>query len=76
MKQKITIELEDGLIRRARVLAAQRRTSIDQILADELIRVVEDEDLRKGAKRKALADLATGFHLGGNPAPRNALHER
>lgn len=76
MKQNITIALERELIRRARVLAAQRATSISQMLGDELTRMVEETELRDRAKRRALADLQTGFHLGGRPASRDELHER
>lgn len=76
MKQNITISLERELIRRARVLAAQRDTSVSRLLADELTRVVEQAGRRESAKRQALADLDRGFRLGGRPASREELHER
>jgi len=36
MKQNITISLDKDLIRKVRVLAAQRETSMSRMLADEL----------------------------------------
>ena len=76
MKQNITLRLDQDLIKRARAIAAQRSTSISQMLSDELSRIVERAEEYELARRAALADLEKGFHLGGRPAPRDKLHER
>lgn len=77
MKQNITLSLDKELIKRARVLAAQRQMSVSQMLGEELRAMVEDADHYDWAKRKALADLREGFHLGGRiTATREELHER
>lgn len=77
MKQNITLSLDQELIKKARVLAAQRQMSISQMLGQELRTIVEDADRYEWAKRKALADLKEGFHLGGKiTATREELHER
>ena len=76
MKQNITLSLDKDLIKRARLIAAQRSTSISQLLSDELSRIVERAEAYELARRAALADLEKGFHLGGRPAPRDELHER
>jgi Family of unknown function (DUF6364) len=75
MRQKITLALEQDLLRKARVLAAGRGTSVSKMLADELERLVKDEERYKQSMREALADLERGFRLG-NRHPRDALHEQ
>ncbi len=76
MKQNITLALDRDLLRKARVMAAERGTSISRLLADELSRIVADADRYAAAKDQALQDLAKGHHLGGRPADRDELHER
>jgi len=77
MKQNITLSLDKDLIMKARVIAARRRVSISKILSDELSRITSEEEHYEFSKRKALADLKTGFHLGGKIiATREELHER
>lgn len=76
MKQNITLALDRSLVRRARMLAAERSTSVSQLVAQELTRLVERAERRERARRRALKNLETGFRLGGKPAPRAVLHER
>ena len=76
MKQNITLSVEQELLRKARVLAAERGTSVSALLSEELRRLVEDAERYQSARQQALAELECGYHLGGRPAPRDALHER
>ena len=76
MKQNITLALDRNLLRKARVMAAERGTSISRLLADELSRMIADADRYAAAKDQALQDLGKGHHLGGRPASRDELHER
>jgi hypothetical protein len=77
MKQNITLSLEKRLVRKARILAAQRSTSVSKLMAMELARLIEESGRYEEARRRALADLDTGFHLGGGKlATREGLHER
>jgi len=77
MKQNITISLDQELIRKARVVAARRGTSVSKLLAAELVRTVEEEDAYERSRRAALAILDEGFHFGGQTPPsRDELHER
>ena len=77
MKQNIALRLEKELIRRARIVAAKRDTSISNMLSEELARVVNEAERYEQAKKSALADLDVGFHFGGNlRASREELHER
>jgi predicted transcriptional regulator len=77
VKQNVTISLDKDLIRKAKVLAAQRDTSLSRMLSDELASAVEKAERYDQARRKALADLAAGFHLGGKiRATREEWHAR
>jgi len=77
MKQNITLSLEKGILKKAKLLAANRETSVTKLLAEELSRIVLQDDRYESAKRRALARLRKGFHLGGQIlARREELHER
>lgn len=77
IKQNITLSLDKDLIRKARILAAERATSISKMIGDELAHVVEQAERFERARRRALIDLDAGFHLGGQGSvPRDELHER
>ena len=41
MKQNITLSLEKDLLRKARILAAKKSTSISRLIADELATIVQ-----------------------------------
>jgi len=72
---KTTIDLPDGLLHRAKVIAAQRRVTLKQLVVAGLELVTESPtDIPdRGA---ALARLQQGFHLGGKPLSRAEAHER
>jgi hypothetical protein len=76
MKQNITLSLDPELLRGARVLAAQRGTSVSKLLAAELERLVRDEQAYHRAREQALNHLDQGLHLGGGRPERDSLHER
>jgi predicted transcriptional regulator len=76
-KRNLTVQLDAEIIRKARVLAVQRSTSVSRLVAEQLEHLVNDEDRYRKAEQVALADLDTGFHLGGGELPPRAeLHER
>ena len=76
MRQNITIAVEQELLRKARVLAAERGTSVSKLLSDELERLVGQSERYQKVRAEALADLDRGLRLGGQVASRDALHER
>jgi hypothetical protein len=77
MKQNLTITLDRQTIRKAKILAARRDTSISELLARELEILVGKEEAYERAERQAVALLDEGFHLGGAAlASRANLHER
>jgi hypothetical protein len=76
-KQNVTISLSRQILKKAKVLAARRETSISGLLAQEIESLVGDEEAYARAERQALALLDQGFHMGGViPVGRDELHER
>jgi len=77
MKQNITLSLDKDLIQRAKVISAKRRSSVSNMLSQELQRIVESAQNYEISRKKAISDLRTGYHLGGIiTASRDELHER
>ena len=77
MRQNITLSLDKDLIQKAKVISAKRRSSVSNMLSQELQKIVESAEKYEVAKRKAISDLRTGYHLGGIiTASRKELHER
>jgi hypothetical protein len=77
VKQNVTISLSRRVLKKARILAARRETSISGLLAQEIARLASEEEAYERAERQALALLAKGFHLGGGiRVSRDELHER
>jgi predicted transcriptional regulator len=77
MKRNITLKLDDDLLRKVRILAAEERTSISALLAQQLERVVREGEGYERAKRQELRALGKGMNLGFKaPRLRDELHER
>ncbi len=76
VKQNLTVQLELGTIRKAKVLAAKRGTSVSALVAAQIEQSVAAEDAYEAARRNALELLEQGFHLGGGRLNRDALHDR
>jgi hypothetical protein len=75
-KQNVTISLSRQVLRKAKILAAKRDTSIRVLLSRIVEAMVADDEGYEQAKRRAFALLDKGFHLGGVMAPREDIHER
>jgi hypothetical protein len=77
MRQNITLSIEKEILKKAKILAAKRETSISKLLAEQLSRAIADEDQYEVAKKRATARLRKGFPLGGRIlAKREELHAR
>ena len=73
----ITIKIESDLARDARVMAARKGTSISRLVADELHRMVREDQVYAAAKSSALGQLKLGFDLDWDkPEYREDLHNR
>lgn len=76
-KQNITLRLSKKTIQKARVLAAQRSTSISGLLTSQIEQLANADDEYERAMDRAFALMKQGFHLGGvHIMDRDALHER
>jgi predicted transcriptional regulator len=77
MKQNITLSLDKDLIKKAKILAAQRQTSISRMLSEELEKIIVCSMEYDRAKRWALDHLDKGFHFDSKiTVSREELHER
>ena len=77
MKRNITLSIEKEIIRKGKVIAAQKDTSISKMLSDHLKQMIEKEEQYEAAMRDALQSLEKGFHLGGRiDWKREDLYER
>ena len=65
MKQNITLSIEKDIIKKGKVIAAQKDTSISKMLSEQLKQIVDREEQYEAAKRSALQTLKKGFRLGG-----------
>jgi hypothetical protein len=76
-KQNLTVSLPQQTIRKAKVLAARRGSSISGLLAEQIEILVGEEEAYERAERQATALLDQGFHLGGViRSSRDEWHER
>lgn len=75
-KQNLTVQLDRDTIRRAKVLAAKRGTSVSAFIASQIREAVESDAAYEAAQRSALEWLEEGFRMGGRRLDREALHER
>jgi hypothetical protein len=73
----VTISLDRETVRKARILAARRETSISGLVAAQIEALVIEDEAYDQAKRQALVLLDSGFHLGGvHRGDRAHLHDR
>lgn len=77
MKQNITLSIEEDIIKKGKLIAAQKGTSLSKMLNDHLKQTIGREKHYEAAKRSALHALKNGFHLGGKITwRREGLYER
>ncbi len=72
-KQNLTVYLDREIVRKAKILAARRGTSVSGLVASQ---IKDAADAYESARRTALELLERGFHLGGRRVKRAELHER
>jgi hypothetical protein len=72
---KTTIDLPDEIFHRAKVVAAQRRTTLKELFLTGLELAMKSE-VETPDRQAALARLRQGLRLGGQPLTRDQAHER
>jgi len=76
-KQNLTVSLTRQTLRKAKILAARRGSSISGLLAEQIEILVGEEEAYERAQRQATELLDQGFHLGGViQSTRDEWHER
>jgi hypothetical protein len=76
-KTNITLKLDAELVRKAKVVAAQKGTSVSALLAEKLKEAVSEDRDYQQAMKKALALMEQGSPMGWQkPKSRDELHER
>lgn len=76
LKRNITLSIKQELLRKAK-LVAEKNTSISRLLAEQISRIIEEEDQYETPRRRAVAPLKKGFHLGGSIlTTRKEIHDR
>ena len=78
-KQNVTLSIPKETLRKARLLAVERNTSLSSLLVEAIEEIVAKADAYELAKEQHLAILKEGYNLGtyGNITwSREELHER
>lgn len=78
MQQNLTVRLDDATIRKAKVLAAKRSTSISRLVGEEIDRLVREDEAYEQARVEAIAELESAMDLGsgGRLPPRVDTYDR
>ncbi|MGZ5380614.1 MAG: CopG family transcriptional regulator [Thermoanaerobaculia bacterium] len=77
--QNITLALPKPVLRKVKILAVERQTSVSALLAGMLEEVVAREDAYAAARERSLARLKRPLNLGTRGQvtwTRDSLHER
>ena len=77
--QNVTLSIPKETLRKAKILAVERQTSLSALLASTLEDIVNQEEGYAAARRRQLALFEQGFNLGTGGKvswSRDSLHER
>lgn len=75
-KRNLTVELDDDTIRKAKVVAAKRGTSVSRLVAREIEDLVKDDMRYEEARDRALKALVNAKPRGGRNWRREDLYKR
>jgi hypothetical protein len=75
-RRNLTLQLDEDVIRHAKVLAAKRGTSLSALVARELEELVAQDARYEEAWRRASEIMARSTPHGGRTWRRDQLHER
>jgi hypothetical protein len=62
--QKVTLSIPKDILRKAKILAVQKNTSLSGLLTQTLVELIEDREEFEEARRRGLETLRRGFDLG------------
>lgn len=75
-KVNVTIKLDKDLLRKIRILAAERDTSISALVADAIEKQSTQSGHYEAAMQRALALMEKGIPFEGPMLTREQMHER
>jgi plasmid stability protein len=73
-KTNLTVQLDEDVIRRARVVAAKRGTSVSALVARELNQIVAQDERYEEAQRRATELMANAKPHGGRGWTRDDVY--
>lgn len=73
-KTNLTLQLDEEVIRRARVVAAKRGTSVSALVARQLDALVADDERYETARQRAMELMARAKPHGGRNWSRDDLY--
>lgn len=72
----LTIKIDDEeLVRKAKVLAAERGTSLSALVRAYLEELLDRDAAYERARKRALSTLDQELHLGGQPMSRKEIYD-
>ena len=77
--QNVTLAIPKSVLRKAKILAVQKNTSLSALLTQTLTELVAHQEAYEQARQRNLVLLKSGFDLGTQgrlPWKREDLHER
>lgn len=75
-RTNLTLQLDEDVIRRARVVAARRGTSVSALTAQTLLEIVRSDERYEEARGRAESLLSSARPHGGRRWTRDELHDR
>jgi hypothetical protein len=75
-RRNLTVQLDEGVIRQAKVLAASRGTSVSGLVAREIEELVARDARYAEAHRRATELMSRSRSRGGREWRREELHDR
>lgn len=76
-RRNLTIQLDEATVRRAKIIAAERGTSISGLVTQQIEELVSDADRYEAARQRAIHYLRNPpFRLGGTRPSREEMHDR
>jgi hypothetical protein len=75
-RTNLTIQLDAEVIRRARIVAAKRGTSVSALAAQRLMDLVDEDERFEQSRVRAEAILRKAVPRGGRTWSRDELHDR
>lgn len=77
--QNVTLAIPRDILRKAKILAVQRNTSLSGLLAQTLIKIVAQQEAYEQARQRNMVVLNEGLELGtygASAQKRKKLHDR